>query len=89
MDTTWPADVVARYLTTGGATVDITQRPRYINTDQLLDGIATCTGCHAARRFDGVDDDCWGGHDHALTVNTSEASVWAQTRAMPKPTTDS
>jgi hypothetical protein len=90
-NTAWPEGVITRYLTVGGATVDITQRPRQIDSGQLLDGIATCLGCGARKVVDRVPEDCWGGPEHALTANTDEARRWAQThadtcRAMPKPT---
>lgn len=89
--TAWPPGVIARYLAVGGATVDITQRPRYIDSSQLLDGIATCVGCGTRQRFDDVPEDCLGGPEHALNCNTGAARTWAQShaetcRAMPKPT---
>lgn len=45
--TGWPENVIARYLTVGGATVDLTHR------DETQDGkkkatCAVCTGCKAA-----------------------------------------
>ncbi|MFZ4152830.1 hypothetical protein [Streptomyces pseudogriseolus] len=55
-ETVWPEGVVARYLTVGGATVDITHGNRTYPTS---DGIGenrnhttvTCTGCSAAEEF--------------------------------------
>jgi hypothetical protein len=86
----WPEGTLARYLTVGGATVDITQRRRYINDDRLVDGIATCTGCGDSERADHVDPECSGGPEWALERNTNDARRWAQDhastcRAMPKP----
>lgn len=83
MTTTWPEGVIARYLTVGGATVDITQDSRH------FDGIAACTGCDKTERFDRVGAGCWGGPDYALQRNTEEARRWAQAhaetcRAMPR-----
>ncbi|WP_275463768.1 hypothetical protein [Streptomyces noursei] len=54
--TTWPEGVIARYLTVGGATIDLTHGNRDYPTD---DGIgenrnhtsAACTGCPAAEEF--------------------------------------
>ena len=54
--TAWPEGVIARYLTIGGATVDLTHRDRFYPTG---DGIgetrnltlAACTGCPAAEEF--------------------------------------
>jgi hypothetical protein len=78
---TWAPGVLARYLTVGGATVDITQRRRYIDETQLVDGIATCTGCGTDDRFGSVDPECSGGPEHALKRNTEDARRWAQRHA--------
>ena len=39
--TAWPEGVIARYLTVGGATVDVTDR----RTEDYLRYAADCTGC--------------------------------------------
>lgn len=88
MTTTWPEGVIARYLTIGGATVDLTQRPRYIDDPELLDAVATCLGCETRERFNN-EQPLWGSDD-VLAGNTATARVWSQKhaetcRAMPRP----
>lgn len=77
----WPEGVIARYLTTGGATVDLTE----INRDERGGGIyetrTNCTGCPAAERFH------W---EHGKDRADKTAHAWAQAhaekcRAMPRP----
>lgn len=86
--TPWPEGTAARYLTVGGAYIDITQRPRYIDDPELLDAIATCLGCTTTERFNNTEP-LWGSDD-VLAANTATSRVWAQRhaekcRAMPKP----
>ncbi|MFF8697348.1 hypothetical protein ACF08W_34630 [Streptomyces sp. NPDC015144] len=53
---TWPKDVVARYLTVGTATVDLTYGSRYYATDNGIGETrnhttSCCTGCGAIQEF--------------------------------------
>ena len=73
MTTTEQPDVIARYLTTGGATVDINQR-----------GLSRCAGCgsdNRARWFGG------NGTTEALARDWAQAHA-EDCRAMPKPEND-
>lgn len=77
---TWPDGVTARYLTVGGATVDITAYPSEQATQ------AKCTGC------DSYDTTEWSQGDWSIGSEWAEADArqWAQShaetcRAMPKP----
>ncbi|MGY1579770.1 hypothetical protein [Streptomyces sp. MN13] len=96
--TAWPAGVVARYLTVGGATVDLTRGNRTYPTD---DGIgenrnhttATCTGCLATEEFSHWRTirgtySSWEKHDPGAA--DQKAREWAQQhaekcRALPRP----
>jgi hypothetical protein len=72
--TTWPENTVARYLTVGGATVDITQRDEYQFS-------ATCAGCGT---------NTWGTFNAATDSEKTmrgHAQTHAETcRAIPRPT---
>ncbi|MEU2730089.1 hypothetical protein ABZ650_20470 [Streptomyces griseoviridis] len=77
----WPANVHARYLTVGGATVDT------VETDEAL--TSTCGGCHA-RGVDYFDPMCTGSRMENHT--RGQAHAWAQAhaekcRALPRPGT--
>lgn len=101
MTTTWPDGVIARYLTVGGATVDVIERAGYYDVKHPTETQAACTGCSMAETFE------WGwspshaefgtgpqpNFDEGGRWTTPEARDWAQAhaetcRAMPKPTTD-
>ena len=80
---TWPEGVIARYLTVGGATVDIT------HADDPEATVAACGGCPAYQTTE------WTRHagrwDSGVTGSDKAAHAWAQShaevcRAMPKPT---
>lgn len=93
----WPAGVIARYLTVGGATVDITERSGYIHRTDPNETIATCTGCGQSKKI------CWDQEVWSYTSNcyveefdeggqfsTPKVREWAQAhaekcRAMPQP----
>lgn len=84
----WPEGVIARYVTVGGATVDLSQHPHIDDDIELLDAIATCLGCTTSERFCETTP-LWGSQD-ALAANTATARVWAQRhaetcRALPRP----
>ncbi|PYC80490.1 hypothetical protein C7C46_12355 [Streptomyces tateyamensis] len=79
----WPEGVLARYLTAGGATVDITR-------GSGVDFTATCLGCGDAQECDHVSATCIGGPATALKANQGAAREWAQAhaercRALPRP----
>ena len=56
MTATWPEGVIARYLTVGGATVDITPTAHPYKADDGIVGTrnatrTTCTGCDTSKDF--------------------------------------
>lgn len=76
----WPENVVARYLTVGGATVDLVEK-----SDEIT---GSCNGCPNESHSFHFDPCCTG--DRMEQFVTSQATGWAQThagkcRAMPKP----
>ncbi|MFI8279771.1 hypothetical protein ACIGBH_33705 [Streptomyces sp. NPDC085929] len=91
----WPEGVFARYLTVGGATVDLTSRLNVMTPPEPFATLAACSGCPAAQEFSH-----WrlmwqleGGQDeeHHPAAADKDARAWAQAhaetcRAMPKPT---
>ncbi|MFI6587491.1 hypothetical protein [Embleya sp. NPDC050493] len=90
----WPEGVLARYLTVGGATVDLT------TDDSGRTTAASCTGClrrENVRWRDGRYDysDRWVEAEPGEAEERAEkgARAWAQThaescRSMPKPAGD-
>lgn len=92
--TAWPEGVIARYLTAGGATVDITTQP---GQDATTATAATCTGCGEAKVVDWTRQ-AWSSYasrfikepDEGGEHATPKVRGWAQAhadkcRAMPKP----
>jgi hypothetical protein len=97
-ETTWSEGLIARYLTVGGATVDLTHKSPLGLPDQIVTTWASCTGCPASKEFP---------HGHSLDIRFAcaprdekrtpqgadeLAREWAQShadscRAMPRPTT--
>ncbi|NUV65682.1 hypothetical protein G6W57_00945 [Streptomyces sp. CAI-121] len=91
--TAWPENVIARYLTVGGATVNLTDQLNVLTPPQPYATLATCTGCpafseHSHHRL------VWGmtvqREEHQPEVAVQDAREWAQShaetcRAMPKP----
>lgn len=92
----WPDGVIARYLTVGGATVDITETgPR--DSRELHSTVATCSGCKENYEWDWP----YGFYDYrnqyhplareeAIQQAKGIVSDWAQKhaevcRAMPRP----
>lgn len=90
----WPEGVIARYLTVGGATVDLTLTadPDDEEASDWDKTHAACTGCGATK------NERWDTHPYAQLVTLSQAEriatastrKWAQAhastcRAMPKP----
>ena len=93
----WPEGVIARYITVGGATVDLTHRLTLPPDPEPFATLATCTGCPASeershyRTYYGA-----GGflrdakEEHEAEAADADARAWAQShaetcRAMPKP----
>ncbi|MFD3955904.1 MULTISPECIES: hypothetical protein [Streptomyces] len=93
MQTAWPENVIARYLTVGGATVDLTDQLNVLTPPQPYATLATCTGCpasseHSHHRL------VWGmtvqREEHHPEAAVQGAREWAQShaetcRAIPKP----
>lgn len=85
---TWPVDVIARYLTVGNATVDLSYN------DATADIRAECGGelCHwsdntnTKGRFDDTPEKAQERFDEWLPIAQRHAQAHAETcRAMPKP----
>lgn len=89
---------IARYLTVGGATIDLTEEPGYADITVPTVTIAVCGGC-GARHTEDWGWDYWAhqrGEKQPDTYQqrgqhaTPQARAWAQAhaetcRAMPKP----
>lgn len=91
---TWPEGVVARYLTVGGATVDITELHTLPPNPEPYATSAACTGCPATKEaghYRSVYGDYGGSWDeHEPEAAEQKAREWAQAhaetcRALPKP----
>ncbi|MFI0905747.1 hypothetical protein ACH4TE_19775 [Streptomyces sioyaensis] len=90
--TTWPEGVIARYLTVGTATVDMTTRLTRHNPPEPFAFLVACSGCPETKeishyRLRSVLQS-WEEHDPAEAEE--EAREFAQThaekcRAMPRP----
>ncbi|MFD3906500.1 hypothetical protein HXS80_08340 [Streptomyces sp. CB04723] len=86
--TPWPENTVARYLTVGGTTVDITHDTRYASDTKPNISHAQCNGCPANTHSGwAAYADRW---DNGSAGADSAACAWAQShaetcRAMPKP----
>lgn len=91
----WPESVIARYLTVGGAIVDLTLTadPDDEEAGEWDETHAACTGCGATK------NEQWDTHPYAQLIALSQAEQiatastrkWAQAhaekcRAMPKST---
>jgi hypothetical protein len=95
MDTTntttaWPEGTIARYLTVGGATVDISHDMYYLADTEPNTTIARCGGGGCAAHH----QERWGPYADRLSNGSSgadaEARAWAQAhaetcRALPRP----
>ncbi|MFI2354704.1 hypothetical protein ACH5AG_08455 [Streptomyces anulatus] len=96
--TAWPKNVIARYLTVGGATVDLTHRLTVHNPPKPFASLASCAGCPATEevshyrtnwRFGAAFDED-GGEEYDSDAADEDARAWAQShaetcRAIPKP----
>jgi GMP synthase-like glutamine amidotransferase len=96
MTAPWPEGVIARYLTVGGATVDMTHQYNVLTPPEAYATLASCTGCPATSEHSHYRM-VWGmtvqREEHHPGAADRDALVWAQAhaekcRAMPKPTTD-
>lgn len=83
----WPEGVIARYLTVGGATVDITLGA--FDDDRYMEAVSACTGCpDQATRYE--ERNSIQDSDTARRRVEKRAREWAQShaercRAMPRP----
>jgi len=95
--TAWPEGVIARYLTVGGATVDVSEKPTYYDSTDRTSSVAVCTGCDKREVIDWTKD-VWShslGYfaeetDEGGRITTPKVLEWAQShaekcRAMPRP----
>ncbi|MET9604508.1 hypothetical protein ABZZ17_05505 [Streptomyces sp. NPDC006512] len=91
----WPEGVIARYLTVGGATVDLTYRLNALNPPEPFVTLAACGGCPASQEFghwiaSGSHFDGTFTEEHDPGAGDEKARTWAQShaetcRAMPRP----
>ncbi|MCE7081589.1 hypothetical protein [Streptomyces sp. ST2-7A] len=95
---TWPTGTVARYLTVGTATVDVTEVAAYPSVEGPTETVALCGGCGERHVRDwGFDFEARDrGEDQSERLDsggagaTAGARRWAQShaercRALPKP----
>jgi len=89
----WPEGVIARYLTVGGATVDLTHLANTLTPPETYATRANCTGCPASSEHD-HHRMVWGHtiqrEEHHPDAADNDARTWAQAhaekcRAMPRP----
>ncbi|MEU7066917.1 hypothetical protein [Streptomyces sp. NPDC046161] len=92
-ETTWPEGVIARYLTVGGATVDVAHKLNVFTPPEPVATLATCTGCGADDTTSHYRNVWHGSLDHGAfgEEHDQAARRWAQShaetcRAMSKPT---
>ncbi|MFF1282182.1 hypothetical protein [Streptomyces sp. NPDC058299] len=89
----WPDGVIARYLTVGGAYVDLTHRLNVLTPPEPFATLAACTGCPASSEHNHYRL-VWGltaQHEkHHPDLADRDARDWAQAhaercRALPRP----
>lgn len=93
----WPAGVIARYLTVGGATVDVSEQPTYYDSTDPRSSVAICAGCDKREVIDWTRD-MWNYTQDCMVEETDEGGQWStpkvrewaqahaeKCRAMPKP----
>jgi hypothetical protein len=97
--TAWPENVIARYLTVGGATVDLTQESDYFEVTVPTQTVAECVGC-GERHVEEWGWNFWANergeeqpdsYQRRGEYATPRARRWAQAhaetcRSMPRPT---
>jgi len=84
----WPEGVIGRYLTVGGATVDIQHDAYYVYDTEPTSTVAKCGGCldtHTEQWAEYADS-----FDGGTSWADKEARKWAQAhaetcRALPRP----
>jgi hypothetical protein len=91
----WPTGVIARYLTVGGAHVDLTHQFTVNTPPEAYATLATCTGCPDTEQFRhwfGYGSEADGTYTEAPDQKRADnqARRWAQDhaetcRAMPRP----
>lgn len=80
----WPDETLARFLTAGFGTVDVSR------IEGTVYSAAVCCGCLEGHQANKFGEGCLGGREWAVERNESVAKTWAQDhaaqcRAMPKP----
>jgi hypothetical protein len=89
----WPETTIARYVTVGGATVDLTHQLNMLTPPEPYATLATCTGCPASSEHN-HHRMVWGliaqYEEHHPTLADRDARAWAQAhaetcRALPRP----
>lgn len=96
-ETAWPENVTARYLTVGGATVDMEIKNTGTYDWQRVQARCTASSCGAASESEARSMDFRNGlrdgqeHQRARDHLVKELHPWAQShaetcRAMPRPT---
>lgn len=87
-ETVWPEGLIARYLTVGGATINISHDTLYLSDTEPSVTIAQCGGCDARHNEE------WGQYAYRYNSGSraadEEVGKWAQAhaekcRAMPRP----
>jgi hypothetical protein len=89
----WPDGVIARYLTVGGATIDLTYQMNVLTPPEPYATLAACTACPASSEHN-HHRLVWGMHSqyekHLPELADNDARDWAQAhaekcRALPRP----
>ncbi|GAA2218006.1 hypothetical protein ACFP3U_37070 [Kitasatospora misakiensis] len=90
--TAWPEGVIARYLTVGGATVDLTHRLTVHKHPEPFATRASCSACPASNEFSHWFRSGWSSDKEERDEEKANehAREWAQShaevcRALPKP----
>lgn len=92
--TPWPDGIFARYLTTGGATVDLTRTadPATADARDWDQTHAVCTGCETTKFTHWIHSGTGISVPEAAVIADKEIRAWAQghaevCRALPRPET--
>ncbi|WP_141704160.1 hypothetical protein [Planobispora rosea] len=95
--TAWPEGVIARYLTVGGATVDVSEMSSYYDRTDPTSSVAICLGCDKREVIEWTqslwsysENDYVEVTDEGGEYSTPKVREWAQAhaekcRSMPKP----
>lgn len=80
----WPEGVIARYLTVGGANVDLTVQMNVLTPPEPYATLAACTGCPASSEHNHYRL-VWGmtvqREEHQPDLADKDAREWAQSHA--------